>query len=366
MPAAARPRDGAGLAGLGLLYGSYTGRYAGSEDTPSARVSAWRREWPSRFSGRDTTDKPMPRADATTPLLDASTEVPTGGDQPAPCCTSGAHPAASATNSSLRGSFESLPAGDEGATTECYVVSPPTGTAVKGSVLVVHDIFGLHTGRHTQYCDELAGEGWIVCLPDVFGDGRARADAALLPRWPIKGIRNVLELLCCCKVSWMSKAMKMPWSEIEPRLCAAIKRASQIYADYSVSTQPNASMPLFAHGFCWGAWPVARLLANANATYSVPQRSGAPELSIPSVWGGICFHPSFQVGGDVSILAAAVKRPLLLCPCGDDPADVQDGGLVTQQLQHAGRNDFKVHSFPDMLHGFMMRGPLDDSAISKS
>ena len=64
---------------------------------------------------------------------------------------------------------------------------------MKGGVLVVHDIFGLHTGRHAQYCDDLADEGWIVCMPDAFGDGRARADAALLPL-PIKGTCNILEL----------------------------------------------------------------------------------------------------------------------------------------------------------------------------
>ena len=277
-----------------------------------------------------------------------------------------------ATTSSLRGTFESLTTlGDRqdaaASVTECYVVSPPAGRPVKGAVLVVHDIFGLHTGRHAQYCDELADEGWVVCMPDAFGDGRARADAALLPRWPIKGVCNILELLCCCKASWMTKAMKMPWSEIEPRLCAAVIRASQLYVDASITTRTSDNkMPLFAHGFCWGAWPVARLLANENAIYAVPQAPDATGGPAPTWRGGVCFHPSFQVGGDVATLAAGVKRPLLLCPCGDDPADVQAGGLVTQQLQQAGRSDFKVHSFPNMLHGFMMRGPMNDAEISKS
>lgn len=313
----------------------------------------------------------MPRPDGSTPLLDASTPVAASSDQAAPCCTPRAHSVAAAATESLRGTFEALPpfgvgAETDTASTECYVVTPPVGTAVKGGVLVVHDIFGLHTGRHAQYCDELADEGWIVCMPDAFGDGRARADAALLPRWPIKGVANILELLCCCKVSWMAKALKMPWSRIEPRLLAAVARASQLYADAHVTTPTIGSMPLFAHGFCWGAWPVALLLAKENAVYSSPQSTSSSGPPPPSMCGGICFHPSFQVGGDVAALAAAVRRPLLLCPCGDDPAEVQDGGLVTQQLQKAGRTDFRVHSFPAMLHGFMMRGPINDIAISKS
>ena len=315
----------------------------------------------------------MPRVEATAPLLvDASTEVPIGSDQPAPCCTARAHSATAATTSSLRGTFEILPPfggrRDAAASaTECYVVSPPTGRTVKGGVLVVHDIFGLHTGRHAQYCDELADEGWIVCMPDAFGDGRARADAALLPRWPIKGACNILELLCCCKGGWMTKMMKMPWSDIEPRLFAAAARASQLYAGANVATRTtHSAMPLFAHGFCWGAWPVAQLLANESTIYPVPQTPDTTGPPPPSVCGGVCFHPSFQVGGDVATLAAAVKLPLLLCPCGDDPVDVQAGGLVTQQLEQAGRSDFKVHPFPDMLHGFMMRGPIDDGEIAKS
>ena len=74
---------------------------------------------------------------------------------------------------------------------------------MRGSCLVVHDIFGLHTGRHVQLCDELAAEGYVAVCPDCFRDGRARAEAALLPRWPIKQACNILEMLCCCKFTWM-------------------------------------------------------------------------------------------------------------------------------------------------------------------
>ena len=37
--------------------------------------------------------------------------------------------------------------------------------------------------------------------------------------------------------------------------------------------------------------------------------------------------------------------------------------LVSQQL--SGRSDFAIRPFPDMLHGFMTRGPLEDAAIAR-
>lgn len=301
----------------------------------------------------------MPKADAGAPLLDASVEAPSSS-QPAPCCTDGAHPALQPDVSQLRGSFESI-AASASDTVECYCVAPPAGTQVKGGVLVVHDIFGLHSGRHAQFCDELAEVGWIAVCPDCYGDARERAEAMNLA-WPPKSASNILSMICCCKFSWMSKVLQIPWKDIEPRLRGAITRANQLYyAGARTITEPE--MPLFAYGFCWGAWPVARLLAYENETS--PELPGAttPTPTSPHVRAGLCFHPSFQVGGDVAALAAAVKGPLLLCPCGDDPEDVQDGGLVTQQLQQAGRTDFKVHSFPEMVHGFMMRGPLEQTAI---
>ena len=303
----------------------------------------------------------MPKAEAAAPLLDASVEAPSS-TQPAPCCTDGAHPPQPAPDTSqLRGAFETLVSASD--TAECYVVAPPAGTAVKGGVLVVHDIFGLHSGRHAQFCDELAAEGFVAVCPDCYGDARERA-AAMDLAWPPKQARNILAMICCCKFSWMSKVMKIPWADIEPRLFAAISRASQLYAGAAAAAPQPPVMPLYAYGFCWGAWPVARLLANEAETYPAPPGATGPPL--PSVRAGMCYHPSFQVGGDVAELAAAVKRPLLLCPCGDDPQDVQDGGLVTQQLEQAGRTDFKVHPFPAMVHGFMMRGPLEQPEIQAS
>ena len=273
-----------------------------------------------------------------------------------PCCTPGAHPALSNAQASAlglrKGRYVQLrvvaevvagsPAAATRTTTDCYVSHPPRGTAVRGSVLVLHDIFGLYTGRHPQFCDELAAVGWIAVCPDCFGDGKSRGEAALLPSWPIKGIWNLLDLVCRCKWGYMTKALKTPWEEIEPRCNAALRHAKQLYDAYE--TEP---MEAFAIGFCWGAWPVARLLARKGGL--LPSLPG--EAPLPTLRGGVCFHPSLQVSGDVAGLAAAVAQPLLLAPCSDDPCDVQPDGLVAQQLAvrpidklHGGSVTYQFHA----------------------
>jgi len=152
--------------------------------------------------------------------------------------------------------------------------------------------------------------------------------------------------------------MKTPWEEIEPRISAAMARARELVLAAAPAGDNSAAANTFALGFCWGAWPVAKLLANDGAETAVDTAHSLPRLR-----GGVCYHPSFQVGGDVATIAAAVRGPLLLAPCGDDPEDVQEGGLVSQQL--SGRSDFAIRPFPDMLHGFMTRGPLEDAAIAR-
>ena len=124
-----------------------------------------------------------------TPLLD--------GGSPEACCTPGAHGGAAASNGQRSGAYVTITstAGDF----ECYVSFPLTHQPVKGAMILAHDIFGLRSGRHAQICDELAAAGYITACPDLFGDGRSRA-ADLNFVWPIKSLRNILDLICCCKM----------------------------------------------------------------------------------------------------------------------------------------------------------------------
>jgi dienelactone hydrolase len=260
---------------------------------------------------------------------------------------------------------------------EMYLASPPVhASQVKGAVLVVHDIFGPRSGRHTTICDALAKDGFYAACPDLFGDSEKRASANLLPRWPPKQLRNIIDLLCCCKVGYLTRALKRSWERhIAPVLQAAMEEvqaehAVRLEVDCAIWRQgfdddPDDEVALKwgAVGFCWGALPVARLLSAAPA----------PSITSPVVGCGMAFHPSFR-GKEAAEMVGAVRRPMMLCPCGDDPADVQPGGALAAALAGVFERDAAHGAFTDsfeanrpfgsMKHGFMTRGPLEDGEIA--
>lgn len=259
------------------------------------------------------------------------------------CCPAGSH-LARAADPQPDGRFFG---GDS--ESETYLVMPGEAQPVRGVVLVVHDIFGLHAGRHTQICDALAEAGYAAVCPDLFGDGRARAEAAFLPRWPIKGARNILELLCCCKLGWLAKAARTPWSAIEPAVHGALELARREHARLRPDEPPLAWCA--ALGFCWGVSTVARLLAaDARAALPMPIR------------GGVGFHPAPLA----LALVSKAEAPLLLAPARNDPANLQPGGAVAEWLaaRFGTPTSPAVVPFPTMLHGWMTRGPIEEEEIA--
>ncbi|CAJ1328266.1 unnamed protein product [Effrenium voratum] len=48
----------------------------------------------------------------------------------------------------------------------CYVATPKVNTTK--AVIVFADMFGVHTGRHKQFCDMLAEKGYLAVCPDFF------------------------------------------------------------------------------------------------------------------------------------------------------------------------------------------------------
>lgn len=278
--------------------------------------------------------------DKSAPLL-----LPTSED----CCTPSAHPPIAGGDSigaPLVGQFVVLtpPQAPEDSF-ECYLSFPERKS--RGVMLLATDIFGLHTGRHAQMCDELAAAGFIAACPDLFGDGRARAEA-LNPSWPIKTLPNICGLLC--KISWMKRALKLPWDVIARKIEHTLSHVLSEHGRRLPGAAPLAGCG--AVGLCWGASIVARLLSDSEAA----------RLPMPII-GGVGFHPSLR-GKEGETLVGAVTRPFLLCPAGDDPVNVQpSGALAAVLVARFGTNT--IVPFPDMLHGWMSRGPLEQPAIRR-
>lgn len=289
------------------------------------------------------------------------------GSVPPPCCPPTAHGIAESVAPSAdggrNGAFIMLRGDEDRALPdlEVYVAEPPPDVRAKGAVIVIHDIFGARVGRHAQICEDLAAAGFYAACPDLFGDAQGREAANMLPRWPLKQARNILELLCCCKAGYFLSAQKRSWDgEIVPALQRSMAHVQARHAARAPLAPP---LKWAAVGFCWGAKPVARLLSGEGGAAA-------------QVGCGIAFHPSLR-GGEAERHVGAVARPMMLCPAHDDPANVQPGGALAEPLETvfarqgaapgAFTNGFAaVRPFPHMLHGFMTRGPLSDPAIATS
>ena len=84
---------------------------------------------------------------------------------------------------------------------------------------------------------------------------------------------------------------------------------------------------------------------------------------------GASCHPSLGIGPllfgeSIADQTAAVNCPILLCPAGNDPADVKAGGQVETALK---KRDIpvKIRAFPEMKHGWVPRGDATDAAIAR-
>jgi len=105
-------------------------------------------------------------------------------------------------------------------------------------------------------------------------------------------------------------------------------------------------------GFCWGGWVVCQTAAIT-----------------PEIKCGVVPHPSIHVegalGGSPSELVSRVKCPMLVCPAGDDPPMYAPGGEVYEALKANNPDREFIHPFPEMKHGFVTRGDMDDPATKR-
>jgi dienelactone hydrolase len=105
-------------------------------------------------------------------------------------------------------------------------------------------------------------------------------------------------------------------------------------------------------GFCWGGVMVAHTLDEYAS----------------DVVCGVVPHPSFGLedmvyGGKSLSLIQAVKRPMLLCPAGNDPDNVKEGGELILALKANNPDSETSMDFQDQQHGFSLRGDVKDPNI---
>jgi hypothetical protein len=64
--------------------------------------------------------------------------------------------------------------------------------------------------------------------------------------------------------------------------------------------------------------------------------------------------------------AEALKCPQLILPAGNDPDNLKAGGDVQRVLlSKPFGEDCEIHEFPDMKHGWVVRGDLNDPLCAR-
>ncbi|KAH9076446.1 hypothetical protein Ae201684P_010390 [Aphanomyces euteiches] len=110
-----------------------------------------------------------------------------------------------------------------------------------------------------------------------------------------------------------------------------------------------------AMGYCMGAWIVAKYSATRGNV----------------LLAGISFHPSwvfehlFHGEGSGVKIAEQITVPQLILTAGNDVEWIKPGGDVDKILASRGVPSV-LREFPDVLHGWVIRGDLSDPVIAEA
>ena len=101
-------------------------------------------------------------------------------------------------------------------------------------------------------------------------------------------------------------------------------------------------------GFCWGAYVVVKLSAD------------------PQIKAGVSVHPSHpkvigQLEENEESVLKEIKCPQFFLAASNDSPTTKFDGLGKQVLG----DSLDVVEFPDMLHGWSIRGDLSDSKVER-
>lgn len=249
------------------------------------------------------------------------------------CCPASAWPKleSDAGREELAGTVETFGPGVKG-----YVSRPknPNGAGI----VVIYDVFGLNGGRIRTICDALAASGYVVAMPDVYGDEDTIDNHG--------GLEHIGSEAC---MAWLKAH---DWASLRPKLevCCSFLAKEGVPAANRKLQAPFNSNRIGMVGFCWGAWVAAK----ASAT--------------PYIKAAVHAHPSWNVGpwlhGEaITDVAGGIEVPTLLMPAADDDDAFRDGAFAQAIQKGRGTPVVKVVDFADMKHGFVPRGSPDSAAV---
>ena len=178
-----------------------------------------------------------------------------------------------------------------------------------------YDIYGFEGGRTRQHCDLLAKEGYLVILPDYYRGTFVRVEDPHLGDF-IKSF---------------------DFAKLQPDFERVMSFA-----------RGKGCTSVGAVGTCWG-------------TYAVLKLSSYTEYKC-----GVSMHPSHPkmcglLGESEEEVLRAVKGKHLFLAAGNDSESAKSGGLAEKTLGES----VTIVEFPDMIHGWSIRGDYSDATIKR-
>jgi len=186
-------------------------------------------------------------------------------------------------------------------------------------IIWCYDVFGFKGGRTRQMCDFLADSGYMVIMPDFYRGEMCEPTEERIASF----IKEKTQWQTSLKVDWEKK--------IRP------------YAE------KHGAITFGGVGTCWGSYVVLRL---------------AEDVCFKA---GVSFHPSHSpIAGNIlqeseEDILKAVKCPQMFMPAEGDHANTYPDGLGKKVMGDA----LSVVTFPDMKHGWSIRGDLSDPKVDR-
>ena len=213
------------------------------------------------------------------------------------------------------------------------------GKGNKKGLIICPDVWGWGGGRTRNTADMLANAGFNVIVLKLLAppmDATKCTDGDGIPPDFIPSPETFPTLVTYLKT--------LPYEKISPSLFIAVK-----------TMESDGVTSIGVIGACWGAWVLARFLADSNLPASVK--------------AGVSWHPSIQLeepvfGGDPVSLLKKAQRPMKLLPTVNDPEGYKEGGNFYEAIKSVQPNS-EVLLFDEMSHGFTTRGDMSDAKVKR-
>lgn len=219
---------------------------------------------------------------------------------------------------------------------EVYAVGAQTGG--KG-VLLIPDVWGWDSGRVREWADDLSTKLGAYCVvPKILSSGNAPFNGPFEGGTNGDGLPPTLDLDKRGKEAFPF-ILSFKWQDnIMPKMVNALTHMKE-----------KGCTKIGGVGFCYGGWALVHCSAAGGdlVACAVPH---------PSV------HLEGMHKGDPIALCGQAKCPFLMMPAGNDPDIYNPGTGAAMQKLPAGSES---KPFPDMLHGWSIRGDLADAKIKR-